>query len=40
MEHDVEVMLENAECYFQRNTELLRKMNRLSTWFTDIFSDL
>ncbi|XP_057782211.1 uncharacterized protein LOC131000357 [Salvia miltiorrhiza] len=40
MEHDVEVMLENAESYFQRNPEIMKKMKRLSNWFADIFSDL
>ncbi|KAI3449399.1 hypothetical protein Pfo_006064 [Paulownia fortunei] len=40
MKHDFEVMLSNAEFYFQKNTELLRKMNRLSSWFTKIFLDL
>ncbi|KAH6811226.1 WD40 domain-containing protein [Perilla frutescens var. frutescens] len=40
MKHDVKVMLENAEFYFQRNAELLRKMNRLASWFAEIFSDL
>lgn len=40
MEHDIKVMLENAELYFQRNAQLLRKMNRLSSWFNHIFLDL
>lgn len=40
VKHDVEVMLENAKFYFQRNAELLRKMKRLSSWFAKIFSDL
>ncbi|KAL8527224.1 hypothetical protein ACS0TY_005197 [Phlomoides rotata] len=38
--HDIEVMIENAKSYFQRNSELLRKMDRLSSWFERILSDL
>ncbi|KAK6118118.1 hypothetical protein DH2020_048102 [Rehmannia glutinosa] len=40
MKHDFEVMLSNAESYFQKNTDLLRKMNRLSSWFDKVLSDL
>ncbi|KAL0389713.1 UNVERIFIED_CONTAM: Bromodomain and WD repeat-containing protein 1 [Sesamum calycinum] len=40
MNHDIEVMLSNAESYFQKNTELLRKMKRLSSWFTENILDL
>ncbi|KAL2239051.1 UNVERIFIED_CONTAM: Bromodomain and WD repeat-containing protein 1 [Sesamum indicum] len=40
MNHDIEVMLSNAESYFQKNTELLRKMKRLSSWFTQNILDL
>lgn len=40
MEHDVEVMRENAESYFQSNPEIMKKMGRLSNCFADIFSDL
>ncbi|KAL9168330.1 hypothetical protein ABFS82_04G008000 [Erythranthe guttata] len=39
IEHDIEVMISNAESYFQKNTELLRKMKRLSSWFGRIFLD-
>ncbi|XP_047969785.1 PH-interacting protein [Salvia hispanica] len=40
VEHDVEVMIENAELYFPRNPKVMKKMNRLSNWSADIFSDL
>ncbi|KAG8389559.1 hypothetical protein BUALT_Bualt02G0241800 [Buddleja alternifolia] len=40
MEHDIKVVLSNAETYFLKNNEFLRKLNRLSKWFGRIFSDL
>ncbi|KAL6505075.1 hypothetical protein OROGR_024892 [Orobanche gracilis] len=40
MQHDFEVMLANAEYYFQKNTDVLRKVARLYSWFGEILSDL
>ncbi|KAL3648108.1 hypothetical protein CASFOL_009076 [Castilleja foliolosa] len=40
LKHDFGVVLENAESYFQKNTDVLRKVNRLSGWFDKILSDL
>ncbi|KAL6525911.1 hypothetical protein OROMI_030306 [Orobanche minor] len=40
MQHDFEVMLANAEYYFQKNTDVLRKVARLYSWFDEILSDL
>uniref|UniRef100_A0A2P2M735 Uncharacterized protein MANES_01G227500 n=1 Tax=Rhizophora mucronata TaxID=61149 RepID=A0A2P2M735_RHIMU len=34
VEHDISVMMENAQSYFVRNAELSNKMRRLSDWFT------
>lgn len=35
MEHDIMVMLNNAQMYFMKNAELSRKVTRLSDWFTN-----
>lgn len=40
MEHDIMVMLNNARVYFGKNAELLRKVTRLSDWFTSKLSKL
>ncbi|KAL2507578.1 WD40/YVTN repeat-like-containing domain [Forsythia ovata] len=40
LRHDTEVMLSNAESYYERNTEFLRKMKRLKSWFDEKNSEL
>lgn len=40
MEHDITVMLNNAKVYFGKNAELLRKVTRLSDWFTNTLSKI
>ncbi|XP_051118937.1 uncharacterized protein LOC127243109 isoform X2 [Andrographis paniculata] len=33
LKHDIKVMLSNTESYFSKNTDFLRKVKRLSSWF-------
>lgn len=40
VQHDIQVMLSNAESYFGRNAELLSKLRRLSDFFTRTLSSL
>lgn len=40
MEHDIMVMLKNAQAYCVKNAELSRKVIRLSEWFTRKLSKL
>ncbi|XP_039025713.1 LOW QUALITY PROTEIN: bromodomain and WD repeat-containing protein 3-like [Hibiscus syriacus] len=40
VQHDIQVMLSNAESYFGRNAELLSKLRRLSEFFSRTFSSL
>ncbi|KAB2065130.1 hypothetical protein ES319_A09G069400v1 [Gossypium barbadense] len=40
VQHDIQVMLLNAESYFGRNAELLSKLRRLSDFFMRILSSL
>ncbi|KAK8489689.1 hypothetical protein V6N13_032049 [Hibiscus sabdariffa] len=40
VQHDIQVMLSNAESYFGRNAELLSKLKCLSDYFTRTFSSL
>ncbi|KAE8685834.1 bromodomain and WD repeat-containing protein 3-like isoform X4 [Hibiscus syriacus] len=40
VQHDIQVMLSNAESYFGRNKELLSKLKRLSEFFSRTFSSL
>ncbi|CAA0831983.1 Unknown protein [Striga hermonthica] len=38
--HDFGEVLANARTYFQKNADLMRKFNRLSSWFDETLSDL
>lgn len=40
LKHDIRVMLENAESYFEKNAEVSAKISRLSSWFTRTLSSL
>lgn len=40
MKHDVEVMLANAETYFEKKADLFAKMERLQDWFRRTLSSL
>ncbi|KAK9673015.1 hypothetical protein RND81_12G140300 [Saponaria officinalis] len=40
VQHDVNVVLSNAESYFSKNAEISKKIARMSDWFTRLLSGL
>ncbi|KAL9225130.1 hypothetical protein vseg_001088 [Gypsophila vaccaria] len=40
VQHDINVMLSNAESFFAKNAELSKKIARMSDWFTRLLSKL